>query len=388
MKLLSREVFVEQGGGPRGLMPGSAVYFSPTQNHLLFRYAWESDSDAYDDWTEMLSLDNGRTWSEPQVRLSSTPVEGGHQVYSENATFLDPHTGAIWLFVDRCFRPEGREMHLVRWEVEFARYDPRTGEYRRTQRSDFGLPGGLMISFCVPLLTSTGRLLIPAQTAAYDEQGNPLWHPNCWDKSYAALVIIGERRSDGWDWRLSDLVHLPLEVSSRGLCEPAVAELRDGRLVMICRGDNTAFRERPGFKWVAYSQDGGDTWSAPTPLRFDDHTLLESGGNGSALFRSDLNGRLYWIGNPCLSAERAHGNWPRSPLAIFEVQEEPFALKRHSMLIIDQRRPEDHPGVQLSNFRFYQDRETGDVVLFMSRLGERSEDWRLADLYRYRIRLD
>jgi len=41
-----------------------------------------------------------------------------------------------------------------------------------------------------------------------------------------------------------------------------------------------------------------------------------------------------------------------------------------------------------TNFRFYQDRETGDVVIFLTRCGERSEkQWMLADYYRYRVEM-
>ena len=44
--------------------------------------------------------------------------------------------------------------------------------------------------------------------------------------------------------------------------------------------------------------------------------------------------------------------------------------------------------MQLSNFRYYQDRETGEVVIFLSRYGEQSaKQWMLADYYRYRVAL-
>lgn len=47
--------------------------------------------------------------------------------------------------------------------------------------------------------------------------------------------------------------------------------------------------------------------------------------------------------------------------------------------------------LQLSNFRFYQDRVTGDVVLYCTRYGERGsdgKDWLKADCYEYRVGLD
>jgi hypothetical protein len=66
----------------------------------------------------------------------------------------------------------------------------------------------------------------------------------------------------------------------------------------------------------------------------------------------------------------------------------PFALKRDTVFVVDERGGHDSPRVQLSNFRFYQDRATGDVVIFLTRYGEQSEkDWMLADYYRYRVEM-
>ncbi len=115
------------------------------------------------------------------------------------------------------------------------------------------------------------------------------------------------------------------------------------------------------------------------------------------LFRSIKNGRLYWIGNLCIEGAwifgvycektlRPYGNFPRTPLVIAEVQENPFSLKRNTITVIDRQQPYEPPQVQLSNFRFYQDRENSDIVLFLTRCSERAaEAWKLADYYRYRI---
>jgi hypothetical protein len=94
------------------------------------------------------------------------------------------------------------------------------------------------------------------------------------------------------------------------------------------------------------------------------------------------------MGNLALRDERANGNWPRAPLVIVEVQEEPFTLKRDTIFAVDERGYNDSPRVQMSNFRFYQDRETGDVVIFLTRYGEKSEkEWMVADYYRYRVEM-
>jgi hypothetical protein len=178
------------------------------------------------------------------------------------------------------------------------------------------------------------------------------------------------------------------EKTCRGLLEPTVVELSDGRIAMICRGDNGAYPERPGYKWLLLSDDGGESWSEPTPLGCTDGEPVESPSSGSAVFRSIRDGRLYWIANLCLGDERPRGNRPRDRLVFVELQEEPFALKRDTLISIDQRGPDDSPSLGLSNFRFYQDRDTGNVVLFLTRHGERSaEGWQDADYYRYEIRL-
>jgi len=203
------------------------------------------------------------------------------------------------------------------------------------------------------------------------------------------VTVIGEYGAgDEIAWRLGQPLNIAPEISSRGLDENALTELPDGRIAAVCRGDNSAFPEKPGYKWLSFSRDQGETWSAPVPCPATGGEPIESGANGSALFRSIKNGKLYWMGNLALRGERAHGNRPRSPLIIAEVQEEPFALKRETLFAVDERTSNDSPGVQLSNFRFYQDRETGEVVIFLTRYGEHSEkEWMLADYYRYRVEM-
>jgi hypothetical protein len=203
------------------------------------------------------------------------------------------------------------------------------------------------------------------------------------------VTVLGRWTSAGrLEFELGAALTIEPERSSRGLDENTLLELADGRIAAVCRGDNSAFPEKPGYKWLSFSSDEGRTWSAPEPLPCDRGEPFESGANGSALFRSIHNGRLYWLGNLALRGERAKGNWPRSPLCLVEVQEEPFALKRDTVFAVDERGFNDSPRVQMSNFRFYQDRETGHLVIFLTRYGEVSEkDWMLANYYRYRVAL-
>ena len=90
------------------------------------------------------------------------------------------------------------------------------------------------------------------------------------------------------------------------------------------------FPERPGYKWVSHSDTAGEDWSEPAPLCDAAGEPIQSGSSGSALFRSERNGRLYWIGNLCLRGEKPKGNYPRTTLYVVEVREEPFALRRET----------------------------------------------------------
>ena len=214
--------------------------------------------------------------------------------------------------------------------------------------------------------------------------------PGCWAPVDEALQIIGDRRPDGtFSWRLGQPIRIAPETSSRGLDENAVAELRDGRLAAVCRGDNSMFPDKPGYKWLSFSADRGNTWSAPVPFPCTEGPPIESGANGSAIFRSFKDGRLYWIGNLCVRGRRPKGNFPRTPLVVARVSEAPFGIVRDSIAVVDEQGPGEPDNVQMSNFRFYQDRETGELVLFYTRYSERSaKDWMDADYYRLRVRLD
>jgi hypothetical protein len=221
-----------------------------------------------------------------------------------------------------------------------------------------------------------------------DASGKAAHFKKGWATVDEVVTVIGEYHGSEIVWHLGQPLNIAPEVSSRGLNENSLFQLAGGRIAAVCRGDNSAFPEKPGYKWLSFSGDEGETWSVPVPWPATGGEPIESGSNGSALFRSIKNGQLYWMGNLALRGERAQGNWPRSPLVIVEVQEEPFALKRDTIFAVDERGYNDSPRVQMSNFRFYQDRETGDVVIFLTRYGERSEkDWMVANYYRYRVEM-
>lgn len=214
-------------------------------------------------------------------------------------------------------------------------------------------------------------------------------YAGCWATADEPLTLIGRYgASGGLQWELGAPPRVDVERTSRGINENTLAELADGRVAMVGRGDNSMYPERPGYKWLCFSTDGARTWSPPEPLPCDHGEPLESSSTGSALFRSLRSGTLYWMGNLCPQGQRPRGNYPRVPLVVAEVQEEPFALKRDTVFVIGDQQAGEPPEVQMSNFRFYQDRQTEDLVVFVTRYAERgAKEWMQADYYRYRVAL-
>lgn len=389
MKLVSKEVFLPGRDG-RPVFPGFVSYVSATEPTLMHRFGWVDASDTYDDFADSFSRDNAATWSEPRMKLQSHEAPEGRVRYAENACFLDPAGGRLLTFCSRALYPSDEIRLDTQFEVTWDVYDPAADTWRGEQVIPHDLPGGLGISFCFPIQLRSGRIIIPAYSLLVDDNGRPL-HYQDWPATLeTALVIRGDIQPDGYiHWECGRPVHVDGALSSRGFSENAVLELHDGRLAMVLRGDNGAYPDRPGYKWHCFSEDEGLTWSEPQPLGCSDGSFIESGSNGCALLRSITDGRVYFIGNLAIDGDgRANANWPRSPLVIAQMQEEPFAIKRETITVIDRRQPGELPLTQMSNFRFYQDRATGEILVFLSRFGEKDPDnFKLADYYRYRVAL-
>lgn len=387
-KLLSKEVFIRHDHG-RPAVTGFITYISTTQPVLMHCFGREDYSDGYDDYAVQVSTDNGRTWSKPEVRWKSAIVPEGRMRYAEPAAFFDPDQQKLVVLIDHTLYPKDTLNVDTEYNLELNLYDPAKVQW--TKRRELRFPGQRTpaMSFSFPIKTRRGRLLFPGMRATVDASGKAIHYHNTWAPVDESVTVIGEwTTASELTFRLGQALKIEPERSSRGLDENALAELPDGRIAAVCRGDNSAFPDKPGYKWLSFSRDDGETWSAPVPLPATGGDPIESGANGSAFFRSIKNGKLYWLGNLALRGERPQGNWPRSPLCLVEVQEEPFALKRDTIFAVDERNFNDSPRVQMSNFRFYQDRETGDLVIFLSRYGELSEkEWMIADYYRYRVEM-
>jgi len=399
VKVLEKKVMIEHKP-ERAPICGFATYISATEPVLLRRCGWEVGDDVHDDFYDLISRDNGQTWEAPIPSLRSTAVAGGFMVFVENSAIFLEKRNRLVTITDLKFEPSLEGAHgEYSAQLHITVRDPNDATEAQPFVSDFGIRQGLYVSFCHPVEDSRGRLLVPVMWQKVDDgsiqqRGFPTRPdlPDVLMDVWEVALLIGEFDANGEIvWNVGNAVPCEFGKSSRGMNEGTVAELQDGRLAMVLRGSNVGWPDKPGYKWLSFSSDGGTNWTEPIPLPCDDGSTPESSATGSALFRSIKNGRLYWIGNLCLHGERASGNFPRSPLVIAEVQEEPFALRRDSITIIDERAPHEDAGVQMSNFRFYQDRLTGDTVLYLTRYGERGShqlDWMMADNYQYRVSVE
>ncbi len=388
IRTVSKDVFIKKGARP--VCTGFITYIHKTKPVLMHCYGFEDYSDGYDDYGYQISRDNGQTWSARVIRWKSEAVPEGRIRYGEPAAFFDRDTDRLIVLANRTLYPKDKLDNDQVTEVVMDVYDPAADRWLERRPLNLSPGRSIAVSFTFPIKLAHGRLLFPAMRPTIDAGNRHVYYPGCRAPLDEALQIIGDPRPDGSiSWQLGEPIRISPGISSRGLDENAIAELRDGRVAAVCRGDNSMFPEKPGYKWLSLSADQGKTWSVPVPFPCTEGPPIESGANGSALFRSIKDGRLYWIGNLCIRGRRPKGNFPRTPLVVARVQEEPFGIIRDSIAAVDEQGQGEPDNVQMSNFRFYQDRETGDLVLFYTRYSERSaKDWMDADYHRLRVRVD
>ncbi len=183
-------------------------------------------------------------------------------------------------------------------------------------------------------------------------------------------------------WKGGKPVEISPQVSSRGLMEPEVAEMQDQRVLVIWRTSNLGISAL-GRKLYSVSDDGGLTLSEPAELKYDDGTPFYSPSAIHRMIRHSVTGKLYWIGN--IVPDNPNGNWPRYPLVIAEVDETNVALKKDTVTLIDDRREGDSSKLQLSNFSVLENRQTHELEIYLTRLGEDPNDFWGANAYKYTL---
>lgn len=351
---------------------------------------------------DQVSADNGRTWQSKPMR----PDYAAGLPYGYRREFvmsaLDPITGRLISLFNSLdtpgLDPKAHEPPIAQ-QTYYLRYRV-SGDHGQTWAFDEpimqGAPytpqhpfDGLWVGTnavyigdlgSIPITTRTGKVLVPAQMTPLGSDGkllNPMGGLTYTD----ALVLIGTwTNGQRLAWQASTHVAGDPKLTARGLIEPTLAELPDGRILMVMRGSNGGKADPryalPSYKWFALSKDGGYTWSKPLPWAFEDGKPFFSPSSMSALFRHST-GRYFWSGNLCET--NCQGNRPRWPVVVAEVDLKTLGLKRSSLLMVDTLQPEDssRSRVDISHMTMLEDRENRQIVLAYPRAynGYKSREW-------------
>lgn len=186
------------------------------------------------------SADGGKTWT-----ATDEPILGNEgKMNTMSVSLLRLRDGAIGLFYLKRDAWDDLRMHLRRSTDEGKTWGPPI--VCTPPQAYYVVNNDRVIA-----LTS-GRLVVPC--ARHNLPGGK------WTARAVALCFLSD--DDGKTWRKGrGELHGP-QGSKTGLQEPGVVELKDGRLMMLCRTDQ-------GCQYRSYSKDGGETWSPaePTDIR-------------------------------------------------------------------------------------------------------------------------
>ena len=278
-------------------------------------------------------------------------------------------------------RPDGSEVRrMFEFEEGGADYDPEN------PRNPAFLDKNRIIGESIRILPD-GDLLIelwPTMSLCCRMTGVDVnaFFPSCPNLQYGLVYARGHwnPETQDFDFTYSTPIMLNDLQSSRGVMEPRLEILPNGRWLVVFRGSNVineAWNPRinpaaPGFKWYSCSDDGGRTFTPPLPWHFDTREVVYSPASISDFFRSRKDGKLYWIGNIIDEPWRIRGNNPRWPLQICRVDEEYGYLIKDTLTVIDTVR-EGQCSVDLTNFNLLENPDTLDLELRLTKVNINSD---------------
>ncbi|MBK8506021.1 MAG: exo-alpha-sialidase [Saprospiraceae bacterium] len=354
-----------------------------------------SASDAYVNFQKRISSDNGKTWSAfiPLAQVTLQLAEGGMVKYPGHYTY-DPTLKILYQsvmrrhfpgkrlydysehdYIDHCIISENGQEKELKYEdgPDFNKNDPFYSTYLRTNRAYMG------------------------QKVTVAQDGTAYYPMICYRQEHenginqgGVVLMIRDRHTGVWS--ASNQIYISPNISSRGLLEPEVAILKNGNLLIVCRGSNAKDLSHTIFpdslqarKWYSISTDSGKTLSSVKEFTYEDGTSFYSPSSIHSFMRSSKNGKLYWLAN--IVPEEPIGNSPRHPLFLVEIDEDLPAVRKDHHILVDDRRPNEPDGVQLSNFSLIENRETLDFEIYLTKIGQVPNHLWHGNVYKYSIKL-
>ena len=391
---------------PGVLVQAYTCYTRATGGELVSMHTHLTRSDTPDIGFIRHSTDNGRTWSEPVSYQTGTRQPAGMLRCYPRGAVCDPVTDRLIRIENRAILPTDYPLEWMQHGTVYysvSRDGGRTWDFTEPivqcgaeYNLEHPLPNiwrgrnGFMLGdiTCRPLVLDDGTILVPCQISPVGPDGK--YHSPGGGMTYTdAAVLRGRWRTDGRiDWELSQRVESDPRQSTRGMIEPTLGRLADGRLLMIMRGSNGYKLDLdyrlPGYRWSSISSDQGRTWTAPVPWMYDDSTVFFSPSSCSQLLEHST-GALFWIGNISPTNPRANG--PRYPLVIGQVDRATGRLLRQTVTVIADREAGENAALTLSNFLAREDRESHEILVHLSRLMSHSpNDW-TGDARLYRVKV-
>lgn len=228
------------------------------------------------------SEDDGRTWSEPvPVCPGINPREPAshYLLRTRKGTLILVYLNfTTYKFAWDAARGEASDdTKLEVWAI-------RSLDGGKTWQDNQRLLDGYNPNFFALIETSQGRVVVPLQHLTRDPG--------------RLLCCSFSSEDEGLTWRRSNWIDLGGRGHHDGAFEPTVAELSDGRLLMLIRTSLDRF-------WEAISEDGGRYWRILRPSAID-----ASNSPGSLLRLADGKLVLVWNRLNPEGREYPKKNWP------------------------------------------------------------------------------
>lgn len=353
-----------------------------------------------------VSFDNGKTWHTKAVGVKNLERIQKHSRREAVTSIFDKNEQAFITFFDALddpaiskglVEPKGAlKGYYLRYRVSKDKgatwlYDKSVMD--RSQKIDNPFPGirsgenafYLGDKGSKPILLDNGHILLPVQATILPDPKNKLlnkdnlYNPSGASSYFEVLILEGVWKQGSLSWTVKSRIKGDPQKTTRGLFEPTLVQLNNGKILVVMRGSNGMKSDPqyklPSYKWYSYSEDNGNTWSEPQPWKYDNGQQFYSPSSMSLLVKHS-SGRVFWIGNIAYSNPK--GNFPRYPLVIGEVDQHNMLLKQGTVQVLDTFKKADKKkgSLDVGHVTAIEDRQTGDLIVVYPRIHSKSaREW-------------